>query len=54
MRSCAEMREPIELTFGVVSRVGPGVGVLDRVDVLQGEGAVSWVLGFSLHWFQWV
>jgi len=38
LHSCAEMREPIELSFAVVSAVGPGIDVLDGVDVLQGEG----------------
>jgi len=39
--SCAEVCEPIELSFGEVSGVGPGIGVLDEVHMLQGEGAVS-------------
>jgi len=30
LRSCAEVREPIEPSFGVVSRVGPGIHVLDE------------------------
>ena len=29
LRSCAEVRESIELSFGIVSVVGPGTGVLD-------------------------
>jgi len=29
LRSCAEVREPIELLFGLVSGFGPGIGVLD-------------------------
>jgi len=33
LRSCAEVREPIELSFGVVSGVGPGLHVLDGVHV---------------------
>ena len=52
LHSCAEVCKPMELSFGVMSGVGPGIGVLDGVDVLQREGAVSW--GFSPHWFQWV
>jgi len=35
LHSCA-----IELPFGAVSRVGPGIGVLDGVHVLEGEGEV--------------
>ena len=27
LRSCTEVREPIELSFGVVSVVGPGIGL---------------------------
>ena len=30
MRSCVEMCEPIELSLGEVSWVGPGICVLDR------------------------
>jgi len=30
LHSCAEVREPIDLSFGVVSAVGSGIGVLDR------------------------
>jgi len=29
--SCVEVREPIKLSFGVVSGVGPGILVLDGV-----------------------
>jgi len=29
LRSCAEVHEPIELSFGVVSGVGQGIHVLD-------------------------
>jgi len=39
LHSCVEMREPIELSFGVASVVGPGIGVLDGIDVLQEEGS---------------
>jgi len=28
-RCCAKVREPIELSFGVVSGIGSGIGVLD-------------------------
>jgi len=40
LRSCAKVREPIELSFGVVNGVGRGLGVLDGVHVPQGEGEV--------------
>jgi len=29
LHSCVEVREPIEQSFGVISIVGPGIGVLD-------------------------
>ena len=32
------MREAIELPFGVMSGVGPGIGVLDRSPHPQGKG----------------
>ena len=38
LHSCAEVRIAIELSFGVVSRVGPGIDVLDGVHVLKGKG----------------
>jgi len=41
LRSCVEVHEPVELSFGEVSGVSSGIGVLDGVHVLQGEGAVS-------------
>ena len=36
--SCAEVREPIELSFGLVSGVGLGICVVDGVHVPQREG----------------
>ena len=54
--SCVEVHELIELSLGVVSVVGPGIGVLDGVDVLQGEGGEGgvWEVSQSFsHWFQW-
>jgi len=45
LHSCAKVREPIKLSFGVVSVAGPGIGVLDGVNVVEKERAVSW--GFS-------
>jgi len=48
LRSCVEVREPIELSFGVVSGVGPGI------DVWNGgqPGSREWVdFGVvCLHW----
>jgi len=38
LHSCVEVREPIELMFGVLSGVGPGINVLDGVHVPQGKG----------------
>ena len=41
-RNCAKVREPSELRFGVVRRVGRGIGV-DGGPIVQGEGEVLWV-----------
>jgi len=38
LRSCAEVCEPIELSFGVVSEVVPGIDVRNGVHVAQREG----------------
>jgi len=39
LRSCVEVREPIELPFGMVSGVGPGIDVLDGGPrALRGKG----------------
>jgi len=46
LHSCAEVLEPIELSFGVVCGVGPGIGLLHGFDVLQ-EGAVLVSMGFN-------
>jgi len=32
-----EVHEPIEPSFGTVSVVGPGIGILHEIDMLQGE-----------------
>jgi len=50
LHSYVEVREPIELSFGVVSGVGRGMGVLDGVQVPQGVWQFRGVL--TLHWFQ--
>jgi len=53
LRSCAEVRAAIELSFGVVSGVTQGIHVLDGVHVPQGEqgdfGVVCphWPNGFN-------
>jgi len=39
-RRCATVPQPSELRFGVVSVVGRGIAVLDRVHVVLGEGEV--------------
>ena len=38
LRRCVEMRTAIELSFGVVSVVGPGIGVLDGVMCCKEKG----------------
>jgi len=37
-RICVKVREPIELPFGVVSGVGPGIGVLDGLHIPKEKG----------------
>jgi len=52
LHSCVKVREPIELSFGVVS--GVGIGVLDWGRHAARGRAVSW--GFSpigFNGFQW-
>jgi len=41
LRRCVEVRIAIELSFGVVSGVGPGIHVLDGSPRASREGAVS-------------
>jgi len=53
LHSCAEVREPIELSFGVMSVVGPGIHVLDGVHVTQKEGLFGGFFGILPHWFEW-
>ena len=38
LHSCAKDCEPIELSFGMVSGVGPGIDVRNGVHVPQGKG----------------
>jgi len=33
LRSCVKMHETIEVPFGVLSGISPGIGVLDRVHI---------------------
>jgi len=53
LRSCVEVREPIELSFGVVSVVGPRIDIRNTVNVAQGEGVdfgvvcPHWLNGFN-------
>jgi len=57
-RRCAEVRKAIELSFGVVSGVGPGIHVLDgNPRASRGRGCF-WhgfrhFSAFSLYSFQW-
>jgi len=45
-----EVCEPFDLSFGVVSGVGRGMGVLDgRMRAKRGRPVLG---GFSPHWFQ--
>jgi len=37
LRSSVKVREAIELPFGVVKGVGPGIGALDGIRIPQGE-----------------
>ena len=38
LHNCGEVREPIELSVGMVNGVGGGMGVLDGVYVPEGNG----------------
>jgi len=49
LRRCVEVRIAIELSFGVVSGVGPGIHVPDEVYISQGEWAVSGVVS-GIFW----
>ena len=55
-RSCAKVPEAMEMSFGVVSGVVPGIGVLDMVQIHEREGEIwkgiliHW--GFLVHWFE--
>jgi len=47
--SCAKVHELIEVSFGVVSGVGPGIGVLDGGLCIQGEVEVLGVSPICLN-----
>jgi len=47
LRNCAEVREPIQLSFGVVSGLGPGTDVLGGCPRASRGTADFWVV-FSL------
>jgi len=36
--NCAKLHETIKMSFGMVSEVGRGMGVLDGIHIPQGEG----------------
>jgi len=40
---CGKMADSIQMSFGMVSGIGRGMGVLDGVMIFEGEGAVSGV-----------
>jgi len=51
MCSCVEVREPIELLFGVVSGVDLGIRVLDMgLGAPRARGSFG---SFSAQWFEW-
>ena len=37
---CGKMADWIWMPFGLVSEVGRGIGILDGVEIVEGEGAV--------------
>jgi len=52
-----EVRKAIELLFGTVSGVGPGIHVLDGSPRASGGGSVSGMVcgifrHLGMHWFQ--
>jgi len=52
--SCAEVREPIELSFSVVSGIGASIHVRVGVHMAQGERGGFWsCLPQLAQWFQW-
>jgi len=58
LRRCVEVRTAIELSFGVVSGVGPGIHVLDGSPRASSGRRCFWhgfwhFSAFSLYSFQW-
>ena len=57
LHSCVEVSEPIELSFGVVSGVGPSIDVQMGLHIPQGEGAVSGIFRHLrpnlFEWAEW-
>jgi len=54
LHSYAEVREPIELSFGVVSWVSPGIHVLDGgLQAPKGRGCLGDFSAFAPNWFEW-
>ena len=62
LRSCVEVHEPIklsfcaaiELSFGMMSGVAPGIHVLDGGPRASREGAVLGIFRrLRPHWFEW-
>jgi len=57
LHTCVEVHESIELSFGVVSVVSPGIGVLDGSrHAARGRGEGELLGGFEKffpHSFQW-
>jgi len=52
LRRCVEVRRAIELSFGVVSGVSPGIHVLDGSPHASREGAVSGVVSGIVRHFR--
>ena len=48
LRSCVEVCLPIELSFGVVSGIGPGIDEWNGIHMSQGEGVDFGVV--CPHW----
>ena len=53
LHSCVEVREPIELSFGMVRGVTPGIHVLDGGPHASREGVDFGVVCPIGQWFQW-